>query len=150
MNCDAWCYTLSVALLYSRFQIFSFLSPTFNIIIKSTEIWEMLTIPNYEKPNQWFQLEMSTPRLFNPSAIRILSIDFPELGPNSDNILYIDLISASFSHEDLPVTNFLKFARYKFIMYTSKTLILYQAVVIFGLRLTLFLNNLFSTTPIKP
>ena len=45
-----WCDTLSVALLHSKFQNFRFLSPTINTVSQSTEIWEMLTIPNYKTP----------------------------------------------------------------------------------------------------
>ena len=49
----------------------------------------------FQPLNYWFQLEMLTPLLFHPypappppyPAIRILNIDFPELSPNSDDII---------------------------------------------------------------
>ena len=54
-----------------------------------TEIWEMLTINYYKPPppNEWFQLEMPNPLFFNPPSIQILSIDFPDLSPNSNDII---------------------------------------------------------------
>ena len=76
-----------MTLLYYKFQIFSspqLLPPLPHL----TEIWEMLTISNYYRPpNSDLNLKcqpLAYLTHFPPAAIRILSIYFPDLSPNSD------------------------------------------------------------------
>ena len=61
---------------------------------------------------------MLNPLLFNLHAIQILSIDFPDLSSKFADIILTDLISASFFHEDLLVTNLQKNTQGTNLLYT--------------------------------
>ena len=47
-----WCYTLPMSLLYSKFQIFSSLQ-LLPLLSQLIEIWEILTISNYNNSHPW-------------------------------------------------------------------------------------------------
>ena len=84
-----------MTLLYSKFQIFSSLlyTPPPRTITTTPSInwnWEMLIISNYYKP-PISDFNMKCQPLYylppSPSAIRVLSIDSPDLNQNSDDII---------------------------------------------------------------
>ena len=94
-----------MALLYSKFQVFSFipqLLPSSPNKLKFGNInhFKLLQPPPPPPINN-----------LNSSAIRILSIDFPDVSRNSNDIISSDLMPTSFFHEDLLVTNLQKFTR---------------------------------------
>ena len=92
--------------------------------------WEMLIISNYYKPPiSDFNMKCQPLYYLPPpplSAIRVLSIDSPDLNQNSDDITWTGLIYTWFIQGDLLVINLQKITRNKFTMYRSKALTLYQ------------------------